>query len=113
MRVDRTFRKLADHLRIIGVNDTEGNSGLIQTTDEHPFFERARGQVAARELRVGDVLVTRGGGLLTVSASRREEHPKGVSVYNFRVPGTHTYFVRPKGLTGDAVWVHNATECVD
>ena len=106
--VDETFRRLADHLRIVDIHDAEGNTGVIRTTDEHPFFERVRGQIAARDLRAGDTLVTRGGDCVRVAATRREEHPEGIPVYNFRVPGTHTYFVRPNDWTGDAVWVHNA-----
>jgi hypothetical protein len=46
--------------------------------------------------------------MLTVVATHREEYPEGISVYNFRVKGTHTYFVRQQGSTGDAIWVHNA-----
>jgi hypothetical protein len=105
--VDETFRRLSDHLRNVDIRDASGNSGVIRTTDEHPFFEKTRGRLAARDLRAGDVLMTRCGEPLTVVETHREEHPDGVPVFNFRVPGTHTYFVRPKGWTGDAAWVHN------
>jgi len=33
---------------------------------------------------------------------------EGVTVYNFRVAGTHTYFVREAGSLAEPVWVHNA-----
>ena len=112
VRVDRTFRRIAFHLRILSIDDICGQSDSIETTDEHPFFERDRGRVDARDLKVGDVLVTLRGRLVTVTGTRREEHLEGVPVYNFRVPGTHTYFVRPRGSTGDAIWVHNASACV-
>ncbi len=101
--VDETFRRLADHLRNLDIRDVLGNSGVIQTTDEHPFFVRNRGRLAARDLRVGDVLMTRGGALLTVVGTSREEHPEGIPVYNLRVPGTHTYFVRPKPEKGTSL----------
>ena len=112
VRVDRTFRRIAFHLRILSIADISGQSDSIETTDEHPFFERDRGRVDARDLKVGDVLVTLRGRLLTVTGTRRDEHPEGIAVYNFRVPGTHTYFVRPRGSIGDAVWVHNSINCV-
>lgn len=82
------------------VERAEGSTETFGVTDEHPFWVRDRGWVAAGDLEPGDEVFTSRGGWVRVSgASWRAERQ---TVYNFEVKGFHTYFV---GL--EKVWVHN------
>lgn len=65
----------------------------------------------AGELEPGDRFQGPNGELQTLAATRAEEHPEGVTVYNFEVENAHTYFVLPgeqTSLHGPPVLVHNA-----
>lgn len=106
-RVTEVYRRLADHLRNLTIQDFEGRIQDIGTTDEHPFQTGSEKWTAAKDLKIGDILIGRRGGCATVVATVREEHPEGVEVFNFRIEGTHTYFVRGKGSDAEPVWVHN------
>jgi len=82
---------------------------VIGTTVEHPFFVPARGEfVAAKELQVGDELISHDGRLIKLDAIRATACV--TTVYNMRVADHHTYFVGGS-LWGFDVWVHNAA-CV-
>ncbi len=93
--VARTWRRAADHLRILRVDGVE-----VRTTDEHPFFVLGRGFTRAAELRAGDALVTLRGHAARVDASERLDG--SYVVFNLEVAGPHTYFVSPLSLL-----VHN------
>jgi len=67
-----------------------------------------KGFVAAASLGVGTSIVTRAGPSLTVTAVQEDAQPGGYAVYNFVVPGDHTYFV---GNLDGGAWVHNPAEC--
>lgn len=78
---------------------------IIGTTGEHPFWVEGKGWVEARELRIGDLLVSADGRPLVVEGvadSGRVE-----TVYNVEVEDDHTYFV---GCIewGWELWAHNA-----
>jgi hypothetical protein len=107
-RVDKVYRRLADHLRILSIRDFSAREQTLKTTDDHPYYVPGKGWVKAGNLEVGDVFFGLDGtcGVLLVTA--REEHPESVWVYNLRVEGTHTYFVREQGVDAEPVWVHNA-----
>jgi hypothetical protein len=110
--VVRLFRKTSDHLRIVRIQDADGNVETIQTTDEHPFFIAGPGSgggwVAAKDLRPGDRLnEADGSNDSRVLSSTREDRPEGVAVYNFEVEGDHTYFVEDGIGLATAIWVHN------
>lgn len=78
----------------------------IGTTDEHPFYVPAREAfVPARELQVGDQLVSHDGRLLRIDAIHSTLQI--ATVYNLRVADYHTYFVGG-ALWGWDVWAHNA-----
>ena len=108
-RVVDVFRRTTDHLRILEFRDGNGAAQRLKTTDEHPFWVVAEEDfVAAGELQVGSEFVGPGGELQTLTATRREEHPEGLPVYNFEVEAAHTYFVSAHGLRAPPVLVHNA-----
>jgi YD repeat-containing protein len=108
-RVDRIYRRLADHLRILTVLGFAGCEQTLKTTDDHPYYVDGKDWVKALELEVGDVFFGRDGTCGVLLAGHREEHPEGIWVYNLRVEGTHTFFVREQGVDAEPVWVHNAT----
>jgi hypothetical protein len=106
-QVDEVFRRIADHLRILTLEDSQGRRQVVYTTDGHPFWVVDVGWVKAKPLAAGDRLLEPSGGWTVVVDSVREEHPEGVAVFNLRALGTHTYFVRQGGLQAEPVWVHN------
>ena len=112
-RVARTFHRISDHLRHVRLEDPQGTSQQIETTDEHPFWvPETNTWIAAADLRIGQNVQTTTGQRLTVSDSRRETHPTGIDVYNFEVEDFHTYFVAAPGTPAThAVLVHNT--CAD
>jgi Pretoxin HINT domain len=75
----------------------------ITTTENHPFWVKDVGWVAARDLGAGAQLETKGESWLGVE--RVDRHTSVATVYNFEVQGFHTYFVSDLGLL-----VHNACE---
>jgi YD repeat-containing protein len=78
----------------------------IGTTDEHPFYVPAREAfVPARELQVGDQLISHDGQLLRIDAI--QSTLQIATVYNLRVTDYHTYFVGCDEW-GWSVWAHNA-----
>ena len=60
----------------------------------------------AQLLRPGDRLLEPDQSLVTVISSVREEHPDGLTVYNFEVAGLHHYFVSASA-TDSLVLSHN------
>jgi hypothetical protein len=77
----------------------------IGTTDEHPFYVPAREAfVPARELQVGDQLISHDGRLLRIDAIHATLQI--ATVYNLRVADYHTYFVGCDEW-GWSVWAHN------
>jgi RHS repeat-associated protein len=72
----------------------------ITTTENHPFWVKDVGWVAARDLNAGSQLETKTASWLGVD--KVEKHTEVATVYNFEVQGFHTYFVSDLGLL-----VHN------
>ncbi len=106
--VVETFVRTSDHLRLLTLRTSRGLDEQIETTDEHPFWVAGAGWTDAKALQTGQRLVEPDGSITTVVASTRVEHPDGVTVYNFEVADTHSYFVAARGSRGPPVWVHNA-----
>jgi hypothetical protein len=106
--VAQTFVRTSDHLRLLTLRTSAGVDEQIETTDEHPFWVEGTGWTAAKSLQAGQRLTEPDGSITTVVASGRVEQPDGVTVYNFEVQDTHSYFVAARGSRGPPVWVHNA-----
>jgi hypothetical protein len=106
--VAQTFVRTSDHLRLLTIRTSAGVDEQIETTDEHPFWVEGTGWTAAKSLQAGQRLTEPDGSISTVVASARVEQPDGVTVYNFEVEDTHSYFVAARGSRGPPVWVHNA-----
>lgn len=102
-KVTDTFQHV-DKLTVdLVVTHENGESEVITTTTEHPFYVRGKGWVPTDELVVGDGLE-----MLDQSVSTLTEIAAGKglqTVYNFTVEEDHTYFVGARG-----VWVHNSYE---
>jgi hypothetical protein len=107
-QVEETFVRTAFRLQIITLRSSSGVEQTLQTTAEHPVYAMGKGWIASGEIQPGDQLAEPGGGTTTILASRKEIHRKGITVYNFRVQESHTYFVREAGSQAEPVWVHNA-----
>ncbi len=96
-RVLRTF------VRVSPVLNLHVRGKVIGTTGEHPFYVLDKDWTAARELAIGDVLLSHDGQRVLVEGiadSGRIE-----TVYNVEVEHDHTYFV---GGEDCSIWAHNA-----
>ena len=107
-RIEEVFERTAYQLTIVTLRSSSGQTQSLYTTNEHPVYVPGRGWVVCRELRAGDELVEPCGGVSTVVEARYERHPRGITVYNFRVADSHTYFVREQDSQAESVWVHNS-----
>ncbi len=81
-----------------------GEHDVLRVTPQHPFWTLDGTWTVAGDLEVGDRLVSFGGDLARVTDLRPES--TRVTVFNFEVERTHTYFVGDIGI-----WVHN--DCWD
>jgi len=104
--VTALFRSQTDHLRVLTLESQSGQRQRIETTDEHPFWIVDYGWQDAQLLRPGDRLLEPEQSLVMVISSVREEHPDGLTVYNFEVAGLHDYFVSATA-TDSLVLSHN------
>ncbi len=86
---------------------------IIETTWSHPFYvvrEEANkrstsltgGWVEAKDLKAGDRLLNASGNIVQLKSNSQQIHEESISVYNFEVEDTHTYYVGDNG-----VLVHN------
>ena len=80
------------------------NGQVIRTTAEHPFWVQGKGWVAAKDLQIGDLLLSHDGQWVVVE----EVYDTGEweQVYNLRISDYHTYFVGD-WERGFSVWAHN------
>ncbi|MEM7185000.1 MAG: polymorphic toxin-type HINT domain-containing protein [Spirochaetota bacterium] len=77
-----------------------GNGETIQTTWNHPFWIENKGWTEAKDILPGNKLITPEGVLEVLS--NHQKYVSDISVYNFEVEETHSYFVGEIGF-----WVHN------
>jgi hypothetical protein len=103
-RIEEVFVRRVQSLQILTIRSSCGTLQTLYTTQVHPVYINTRGWIDAAHIEVGDQILEPTGSLSTVTASRFEHHPEGILVYNFRVSGTHTYFVRAEGSTGEPLW---------
>jgi hypothetical protein len=80
---------------------------VIRTTAEHPFYAYNKGWLAARELDVGDLLLSHDG--QQVAVEDLLDKGEWETVYNLRVANYHTYFVGARDWCF-SVWSHNLCE---
>jgi Pretoxin HINT domain len=92
-RVSETYRRVANHLRILQLKSAGGTSQELRTTDEHPFWVVGSRWTRAADLSIGEKVLQSDGSTAIVARTVREEHPDGVAVFNFEVEGFHDYFV--------------------
>ena len=93
------------------------NVGADDLTFEHKNIGSTKDgyYVEAGDLEIGDTFIGPRGEITTLENSVREEHPGGITVYNFEVEGDHNYFVIANleafhaGAT--PVLVHNSNPC--
>jgi hypothetical protein len=109
-RVGQCTQRQAGSVVAVTLSDSQsGQSQTVVVSPEHPFYVDGRGFVAAASLGIGSQIVTRAGPCLTVTAvEERHDSKNGYAVYNFVVPGDHTYFV---GTLEGGAWVHNPLTC--
>lgn len=79
------------------------NSENITCTPQHRFYVQQKGWIRANELHAGDTLVLLDGKTANLEGIWREKTEETITVYNFQVKDTHSYFVGELG-----VMVHNA-----
>ena len=78
------------------------NGEEIITTPEHPFYSPTNGWIEAINLHGGDALILFNGNIVVVDEISSEILDSPVSVFNFQVNESHTYYVATLG-----VLVHN------
>jgi hypothetical protein len=100
-------------VRLAAVWNVRVGGQLLRTTGEHPFWVvdregngRSGRWLMARELSVGDQLLTREGSLVSVESV--EDAGIIETVYNWRIADYHTYYVS-ETEDGASIWAHN--EC--
>ena len=102
------FTRTATSLVNLTLRDASGTVYTITGTPEHPFYVPVLGDfVSMGDLTPGTELRGLDGVAVTVVAVRARA--AAVTVYNFEVAETHTYFVAAES-GGAAVGVHNACE---
>jgi len=105
--VNQVYKRTSDHLRVLQIRRAGDTSTQeLSTTDNHPFWVIGNGWVDAGRLKTGQQLIDSDGRVQVLEATRREDYPKGVCVYNFQVEGYHTYFAAQSADVG-FIWVHN------
>ncbi len=105
-----TFVRTANHLQLVTIEDSTGQSQTLQTTDEHPFWSADRkAWIVAEDLHPDERVLGPSGELQQIRDNHREEHPEGVTVYNFEVDDFHSYFVAG-GVENLPLLVHNASK---
>jgi hypothetical protein len=82
-------------------------NGVIESTSNHPYYEKTKGWVSAKNLKAGDILINSNNEEVEV---KKVEYIGFVGnelnvVYNIEVEDNHNYFVGT-----DLVLVHNAAE---
>jgi len=86
-----------------------GSTLKLSTTRDHPFFVPGKGWTKAKDLLVGDKLLSLDGEIVFVTKVVRERLLEPVTTFNFHVSEVHSYFVG----NGPAVLVHNGTAVND
>ena len=108
--VEEVYRRKSFHLRHLTFRDATGNEQELQTTDEHPFFVAdTNGFVDAGALQPGQEVLCPNDLRQRLVATRREEHPEGIKVFNFKVQGFHTYYAAGS-IHDTPILVHNANK---
>lgn len=92
-----------DVIRLRYINE-QGKTEQLGVTQEHPFYVKGRGWVAAGELKPGDFLESRDDSVLTVVSLKK--YKVRHNTYNFEVADYHTYFAGKLGAL-----VHNSDPC--
>ena len=106
----QTFVRTANHLQLVTIEDSTGQSQTLQTTDEHPFWSADRkAWIVAEDLHPDERVLGPSGELQQIRDNRREEHPEGITVYNFEVDDFHSYFVA-SDVENLPLLVHNASK---
>ncbi len=113
--VRETYRRTSHHLRQLTFRDNAGREQTLQTTYEHPFWSVSDNAfVDAGKLQPGKTVTSPDGQIQTLVATRREDRPEGVQVFNFQVDGFHTYYVAGQSIPtsdvarGRTLLVHNS-----
>ncbi|MBS1596996.1 MAG: DUF4157 domain-containing protein [Bacteroidetes bacterium] len=83
-----------------------GGAYEIVTTRNHPIFSVGKGWTQAKDLKVGDSLISLCEHTITLTNIYREKLAEPVNTYNLHIEEAHNYFV---GDGADSIWVHNAT----
>ncbi|GAA0398645.1 hypothetical protein GCM10009133_04360 [Cocleimonas flava] len=88
------------HSRVAkGFHRITTEKGIIEVTEEHPFWVQGKGWVEAKDIEWEDPIATVDGDVI----SYQNDYIEGsVKVFNFSVSETHSYFAGNFGA-----WVHN------
>jgi RHS repeat-associated protein len=105
-RVSGVIKLRARAVTTITLSDprTQRRAIELTCTPDHPIYVPDLGFVPAGRLAVGNAVVTRAGPQLRVADVRTVAVPGGVTVYDLRVPNSHTFYV---GTAYGGVLVHN------
>ncbi len=98
-----TALKITPNERVIGLLfiDSNNTRESLMATKEHPFWLKEKGWVNAKNLKIGDEVITLNSNSATLI--EKSEQDKQQDVYNIEVKKYHTYFVGKC-----KIWVHNS-----
>ncbi len=85
----------------------DGDVEAVVATDNHPYWVRDAGWVAAGELVVGDTTLASDGAVRTLVQTTDLGWFQDQTVHNLHVAGEHTYYVTADPAQADQL-VHNA-----
>ncbi|TFH70995.1 DNRLRE domain-containing protein [Cellulomonas sp. HD19AZ1] len=88
----------------------DGDVEAVVATDNHPYWVRDAGWVAAGELVVGDTTLASDGAVRTLVQTTDLGWFQDQTVHNLHVAGEHTYYVTADPAQADQL-VHNAASC--
>jgi RHS repeat-associated protein len=101
-QVRSTTTNRTHRLVLVTARATNGETGTIAATGEHPLWTRRDGWIAAAELRSGDELLDHAGSVVLVT--NVAEVSRDSTTHNLSVEGAHTFFVVANDVS---VLVHN------
>lgn len=102
------YRKARDS---VSEHDVSTNSD-VQFEHDNLFVTENGYYVEAKDLKIGDIFIGPNGEASVLVDTRREAHPEGIDVYNFKVADNSNYFVIANYADfqngAEPVLVHNA-----
>src|SRR5207245_2772671 len=76
-RISKKYVRIADHLQLVGFEDSASRRHLIETTDEHPYHSLLRRWTQSQLLEMGEEISGPAEITSAVTSNVRQSHPGG------------------------------------